>query len=219
MLHLAVATTLAVTVAVILDFRVADATVISSDLDLYQFCTGCAPLLDDTTRTNLDWPLRVEPESLGNTIQDLAARKIHSQLHLGNLDHSRTVEIETDMAKFINVPLGRGIPDLAIPVEYQDRHQENDGCSYSESKLRDPRRVQAECDNVEPGSDRLELLSALTLITISLIAFALLAAIWLLQRFVRNWRLRSMTLRDKPTSDLQGRNSGRRTKRAARALR
>src|SRR5262249_42285217 len=144
-------------VVVFLVVPVAGAAVISVDRALYQFCTDCAPLLDDTTRTNLDWSLREESESIGNTGQDFAKRKYHSQLDLENLAAGQTVDIAADMARFINAHFGQGIPELATPVEYQGRHQENDSCSYFESKLRDPRRVQAECDNVERVSDHLEL--------------------------------------------------------------
>jgi hypothetical protein len=51
------------------------------------------------------------------------------------------------------------------------------------------------------------------------VAFALLAGIWLLHRFIRSWRLRKMMLLDKPNSGLQLRNISRRGTGAARALR
>jgi hypothetical protein len=92
---------------------------------------------------------------------------------------------------------------VRISVEYQDENQGNSGCTYFESKLRNPTRARAECGNVEPGSDYLEMASVLTLTTVSEVSIALLAGGWLLRRSFRNWQLRRMIMHDKAAARLQ----------------
>ena len=84
---------------------------------------------------------------------------------------------------------------------YQSASQEKSGCTYFERALRDPKRVRGERDNIEPDSEHLELLSVLALTSVSVISFALLAGIWLLRRWFRNWQLRNMILRGKTASN------------------
>ena len=196
--------------------RATDAGVISVDFDASQFCADCSPLLDDTIKTDFNGHPGTESINIGKPIRDIAACKYHDQLDCRNLD---MFEAATEVITPTNIYFDPQILYSEISLEYQGTHQANNGCSYFESKVRDPRRVAAECDNVEPGSDHPELLNALTVVTVSVIAFALLAGIWLLHRFIRNWRLRKMTLRDKPNSGLQLRNNSRRGSGAARALR
>jgi hypothetical protein len=199
--------------------RATDAGAISVDLDVSQFCAGCSPLLDDTVKTGSDGHPGTEPINIRKAIQDISACKYHDQLDCRNLDDSYTFEVATGIVKLIAPYFGPQILHSEISLEYLDNHQANNGCSYFESKVRDPRRVAAECDDVEPGSDHPELLNVLTLVTVSVVAFALLAGIWLLHRFIRSWHLRKMMLPDKPDSGVQLRNSSRRRSGAARALR
>lgn len=197
MLHFAVTALLAFAFAMIPDLRVADATTISTDLYLTQFCAGCAPLIDDTIKTNLNWPRSVE-----TTIHDFTACKYHGELYCGNFGDNLSAEAEAEIIKSINPQLGSETSDLPISVEYQDKYHENSGCTYFESKLRNPKRVLDECGDVEPGSDYLEFFSTLTLTTVSVTAFALLAGVWLLRRSFRNWQLRNMILRGKTRQKL-----------------
>jgi hypothetical protein len=48
----------------------------------------------------------------------------------------------------------------------------------------------------------LEFFSTLTLTTVSMVAFGLLAGVWLLRRSFRNWQLRNMILRGKARQEL-----------------
>ena len=182
MLHFTVTALLAFAFAMIPDLRVADATTISTDLYLTQFCAGCVLLIDDTIITKLNWPKKLYCENLGDNL---------------------SAEAEAEIIKYINPQLGLETSDSQISVEYQDKYQENSGCAYFESKLRDPKRVLDECGNVEPGSDYLEFFSTLTLTTVSVTAFGLLAGVWLLRRSFRNWQLRNMILRGKARQKLR----------------
>jgi hypothetical protein len=219
MFRFAAAPLLAFAFAMIPGSRATDAGAISVDLDVSQFCAGCSSLLDDTVKTDPDGHPGTEPASIWKALQDILACKYHDRLDCRNIDDSYTFDVATEIVKFTNLDIESQIVHSKISLEYLDNHQANNGCSYFESKVRDPRRVAAECDSVEPGSDHPELLNVLTLVTVSVVAFALLAGIWLLHRFIRSWRLRKMMLRDKPDSGVQLRNSSRRGSGAARALR
>jgi hypothetical protein len=109
----------------------------------------------------------------------------------------------------MNDHLGSEILDSATPIEYQGEYQGNSGCSYFESKLRDRGRVRTECGNIESGSNHGELVSVVTLTIVSVVAFAILAGVWLLHRLFRNWRLQSLIPHDKRASDLQIHNGRR----------
>lgn len=204
MFRFAVAALLVLNVAVILDRRAADAAAVSGDLCLSEFCAGYAPPLDDTIKTKINGPI-----SIDKAASDLPACTYRSELDCGNLDNIFAIGTAAEIIKFINDHFGPEILDSPISVEYQDEHQRNSSCSYFESKLRDQSRVRAECDNIEPESNHGELLSVLTLSTISVFAFALLAGIWLLHRLFRNWRLRSLIQPDKRASNLQIHNGRR----------
>jgi hypothetical protein len=193
-----------------------DAAAISVDLGPSQYCANCSPLLDDLV--NADYYRQdTDPVIIERETQAISTCKYHDQLYCQNLDDVYRFDGTNEIVKLIDTYFGSEMLYSKILLEYQDNNQANNGCSYFESKVRDPRRVAAECDNVEPSSDHPELLNALTLVTVSVVAFALLAGIWLLHRFIRNWRLRKMRLREKPNSGLQLRNNSRRRSGAARA--
>jgi hypothetical protein len=202
MLHSAVHALLAFAVAMVLDLRVADATAISTDLYLSEFCVGCTSLIDNTIKPDLHRPISIE-----TTTHDLTACKHYGEPYCANFSDNLSTEAATEIITSINAQLG----SVENSVQYRDEYQgSNSACTYFESKLRDARRVRDECGNVEPGSDHLELVSVLTLTTVSVISFALLAGVWLLRRSFRNWHLRKMILRDKTTSNLQIRKGRRR---------
>jgi hypothetical protein len=193
----AVTALLAFAFAMIPDLRVADATTISTDLYLTQFCADCVLLIDDTIITNLNWSRSVE-----TTIHDFTSCKYHEKLYCENFGGNLGAEAEAEIIKYINPQLGSETSDSQISAEYQDKYQENSGCTYFKSKLRDPTRVLDKCGNVESGSDYLEFFSTLTLTTVSVTAFGLLAGVWLLRRSFRNWQLRNMILRGKARQEL-----------------
>src|SRR5271169_592263 len=187
MLRLAVTTLLALSYAVILDSRGADATAISADLYLSEFCAGCALLTDDTSKTDLDLLRNNE-----TTTHDFTACRYHGTLHCKHFGDNLSDETEIEITKSINAQLASEISDLKILVKYRDEYKEGDGCTDFESKFRDPRRVHEECDNVEPAPDYFEFVSVFTLTTVSVISFTLLAGVWLLHRSFRNWQLRNI---------------------------
>jgi hypothetical protein len=195
MLHFAVTTFLAIPFAVVLDFRGADAAAVSADLYLSQFCAACTAINDTVTR-DLDWLMSIE-----TTTHDFTACSYYGELYCKNFDDNLSNETETEIS--LNTQLVSEIANLQILAEYRPEYKESGGCSYFESKVRDPRRVREECNDVEPSSDHLELLSVLTLTTILMISFVLLAGVWLLHRSFRNWQLRKMIPRDKTTARLQ----------------
>ena len=197
MLHFAVTTFLAISLAMVLDVRGADATAVSADLSLSQFCAGCAAINDTVTR-DLDWPMSIE-----TTTHDFTGCRYYGELYCKNFDDNLSNETETEIEISLNTQLVSEIANLQIFAEYRPEYQKSGGCSYFESKVRDPRRVREECNNVEPSSDHLELLSVLTLTTILMISFVLFAGVWLLHRSFRNWQLRKMIPRDKTTARLQ----------------
>jgi hypothetical protein len=210
MLHFAIATFLAISFAMVLDFRGADATAVSADLYLSQVCAGCTPINDTVTR-DLDWLM-----SIKTTTHDFTACSYYGELYCKNFDDNLSNETETEIEISLNTRLASEIADLQILAEYRPEYIESAGCSYFESKVRDPRRVREECNDVEPSSDHLELLSVLTLTTILMISFVLLAGVWLLHRSFRNWRLRNMIARDKTTARPQ---IGRARRRASGLIR
>jgi hypothetical protein len=113
-------------------------------------------------------------------------------------------EAEPELIKSIDAQLRSKTSDLEISTGYRYQNQENSGCTYFETKLRDPRGVREQCEDIEPNSDHLELFGVLTLTTVSVMAFALLAGAWLLRRSFRNWHLRNMIQRGKAISSPPG---------------
>ncbi len=204
MLQFAGPALLALAFAITLELRVADATTISVDLYVSEFCAGCTPLLDESLKTEINSPIGID-----ETIQSLSACKYNGEPACGNFGKIFAIETATEIVKLINNHFGSEILDLTISVEYQSEYQGSSGCSYFETKLRDQSRVRAECDNIEPGSNHGELVSVLTLAIVSVVAFALLAGVWLLHRLFRNWRLQSLIPHDKRASDLQIHNGRR----------
>jgi hypothetical protein len=211
MRHFAVTAVLAFVFAMTLDLRVADSTAISADLYISQFCAGCALVLDDTSKTDLDLSRSIE-----TTAEESMACKSHGELYCINFDNDLWIDIQSDIVNSIDARLGPEISNLQILIEYQNRHQEKDGCSYLESKMRDPSRVREDCDDVEPSSDHFEFVSVFTLTTVSVISFALLAGVWLLHRSFRNWQLRNIIARDQTNANLQLRKGRRRSSRPIR---
>jgi hypothetical protein len=197
---------LALAFAITVEVQVADDTTISVDLYVSEFCAGCAPPLDESLKTEINSSIGID-----ETIQSLSACKYSDEPDCGNFGQIFAIGTATEIVKLINNHFGSDISDSTTPIEYRDAYQGSSGCSYFESKLRDQSRVRAECDNIEPGSNHGELVSVLTLTIVSVVAFALLAGVWLLHRLFRNWRLQSLIPRDKRASDLQIPNGRRRS--------
>jgi len=211
MLRLAATALVAFVFAMILDMQLAGTTPISTDLYLTKFCAGCAPLIHDALKVDVYWPIALE------TIpRDFETCKSNGELHCEIFDDDLSARTEAEITKSTNTQLGLGASNLVVSFEYREQYQEINSCSYLESKLRDPNRVRGECENVEPGSNDSELVSMLTLTTVSMISFAFVAGFWLLHRSFRNWRLRNMILRDKTSSNLQIRKGRRRSIRPIR---
>jgi hypothetical protein len=207
MLRLPVTPLLVLSFAVILGLRRADATAISVDLYLSQFCAGCALLTDDTSKPDLDF-LR----SNETTAQDFTACRYHG-LDCKNFRDNLSDETKTEITKSVNAQLASEISDLKISVQYRDEYTESNGCTDSETKFRDPRRVHEECENVDPAPDYFEFVNMINLTIVSMTSFTFLADGWLLYRSFRNWRLRNMIGRDKTTVNIQTRKSRRRSSR------
>ena len=204
MLQFAGPALLALAFGIILELGVADAAAVSGDLLLPEFCAGCAPLLDDSLKTEINSPIVIDDK-----IRSLSESKYNDKLDCENTKHIFTIEITIEIAELMNDHLGSGILESTTPIEYQGEYQGNSGCSYFESKLRDQSRVRAECDNIEARSDHGELVSVVTLTIVSAVAFAILAGVWLLHRLFRSWRLQILIPHDKRASDLQIHNGRR----------
>jgi hypothetical protein len=192
MLQFAGPALLALAFAITLELRVADATTISVDLYVSEACAGCAPLSDDTNKREINSPMGID-----RAIQSLSGYKYNDEPDYGNLGQIFAIETATEIVKLIYDHRGSEISESTAPIEYQGAYQGNSGCSYFGSKLRDQSRVRAECGNIEPASGHGDLVSVLTLTTVSVVTFALLAGVWLLHRLFRNWRLRSLIPPDK----------------------
>jgi len=194
--HSAVIALPAFAFAMILGLRVADTTTLNSDLYVAQLCVGCTSLIFDNIKRNIDRQIGIEKNT-----QDFNSCLDYGELYCGAFGDNFVAEAETEIVKFINAQLRSKISDSEMSAGYQSASQEKSGCTYFERALRDPKRVREECDNIEPGSEHLELFSVLTLTSVSVISFALLAGIWLLRRWFRNWQLRNMILRGKTASN------------------
>jgi len=195
---------LALAFAIALELRVADAAAVSGDLALPELCAGCAPLLDDSRKTEINSPIVI-----GDKMQSLSSCKYNDEFDCRNFEQIFTIETTTEIVELMNDHLGSELLESAAPIEYLGEYQGNSGCSYFESKLRDQSLVRAECDNIESGSNHGELVSVVTPTIVSVVAFAILAGVWLLHRLFRNWRLQSLFPHDKRASDLQTRNGRR----------
>jgi hypothetical protein len=204
MLRFARPALLALAFAITLELRVVDAAAVSGDLSLPEFCAGCAPILDGSLKTEIN-----SATGIDDKIQSLAGCEGYDEPDCENFEQIFATETTTAILKLINDHIGSETLTSTIPIEYQGEYQGNSGCSYFETKLRDQNRVRAECDNIEPGSNHGELVSVLTLTIVSVVAFALLAGVWLLHRFFRNWWLQSLIPHDKRASDLQIHNGRR----------
>ena len=185
MLQLVSLALLALASAMTLELRAADAAAVAGDLTLPEFCANCASPLDDFLKTRIKAPL-----------QSLSSCQYNDEIDCGSFEEIFAIEIPTEIVKSID---DHRLSELLVS---QDNHQENVGCSYFESRLRDQSRVRAECNNIEPVSGHRDLASVVTLTTVTVGAFALLAGVWLLHRLLRNWRLRSLIPQNKRASDL-----------------
>jgi hypothetical protein len=203
MLRFAGPALLALAFAIILELGVADAAAVSGDLLFPEFCAGCAPLLDDSLKTEINSPIVIDDKT-----QSLSACK-YNELYCRNSEQIFTIETTTEILELTNDHLGSEILVLATPIGYQGEYQGNSGCSYFESKLRDQSRVRAECNNIESGSNHGELVGVVTLTIVSAVAFAILAGVWLLHRLFSKWRLQRFFSHDERASDLQIHNGRR----------
>jgi len=194
MRHSASIALLAFVFAMVFGLRDADTTTLYSDLYLAQLCVGCTSLIYDIAKP------AERQMSTDKTTDDLSSCLDYGELYCGTFSDNLSAEAETEIMKFVDAQLRSKISDLAMLVGYQSESQENRGCSYFETKLRDPERVREECNNIEPDPELSEFLSVLTLTIVSVISFSLLAGIWLLHRWFRNWQLRNMILRGKTAS-------------------
>ena len=195
MLHSVVTAVLAFAFAVSLGSRGANAATMSNDLYLAQFCIGCTSLVYDIIEPEIDRRMDIEtPTEHSKSCND------YPELYCENFVANLSDQAEAVITKSVNAQLGSETSNFEISVEYRDENRDDSGCTDSEIKLRYPRRVHEECDNIEPNSDHLELISMLALTTVAVISFAVLADAWLLRRAFRNWQLRNMILRDKTTS-------------------
>lgn len=197
MFHPVVTALLAVAFAMIRVWA-ADATTISSDLYLSQFCIGCTSLVYDTVGRDLDRPINIETKT-----PDLMTCRYYTEFYCRSLENDLSAEAEIEIIRSIDAQITLETTDLENSAGYRDDHQQNSGCTYFERILRDPRRVRDECDNIEPSFDNLEAFGVLTITIVSVISFALFAGGWLLLRFFRNWQLRNMILREKTISNPQ----------------
>jgi hypothetical protein len=197
MYHLALTALFVFSFATITDLHVADATPISFDLYLSEFCAGCTASMDGAIKPDLDWLASVDTSA-----RDFASCKYHGELYCEDLDDTLSAEAETDIIKSMSAESGS--------VEFRDENQKDSGCTYVESKLRDPTRVRAECDNLEPGGNDLESFGVFTVTIVAVVSFVLLASTWLLLRWLRSLQLRNMIRRGKTTADLQLRRGRRR---------
>jgi hypothetical protein len=196
--RLAVAALFVFSIATITDLRIVDAMPISSELYLSEFCVGCTTSVDATNKSDLDWLASIEA-----SIDEFESCKSQGDTYCEHLDDTLSAEAETDIISSISAESGLETLGVGISFEFRDENQKDSGCTYLESKLRDPTRVRAECDNLEPGENNLESFGVFTVTIVAVISFALLASIWLLFRWWRGWQLRNMIRRDKTTGDLR----------------
>ena len=194
--HSAVIAPPAFAFAMILGLRVADTTSLYSDLYDAHLCVGCTSLTFDTIKRNTVRQIGIEKST-----QDFSSRLDYGELYCGSVGDNFAAVAETEIAKFINAQAQIEDFGLRNVGQLSSASQEKSGCTYFERALRDPKRVRGERDNIEPDSEHLELLSVLALTSVSVISFALLAGIWLLRRWFRNWQLRNMILRGKTASN------------------
>ena len=94
--HFAVITFLAISFAVVLDLREADATAVSADLYLSQFCAGCTAINDTVTR-DLDGLMSIEA-----TTHDFTACSYYGELYCKNFDDNLSNETETEIEISLN---------------------------------------------------------------------------------------------------------------------
>jgi len=173
--------------------RPVDAATIDSDLYQAQRCVGCTSLIYDIVDPDPDRAANTEAPD------DLTSCLNYGQLYCGIFSDAISTEAKAELLISIDGQLRSKISDLEILIGNRNQTEENRGCSYFETKLRDPNRVREECNDIEPVADDLESIGVLTIVTVSMASFALLAGAWLLRRSLRNRQLRNIILRDKTT--------------------
>jgi hypothetical protein len=191
MLRSAVIAFSALALATILDWRAADAAAISAlDLSRSEPCVGCAHFESDDRQILLDWSIRTETTPL-----DIAPCSDQSTFVCRNpAEDSVSRETEPWVGDSSTV-ISAG--DLLAPVASDstvgwDDYSRLNNCANFESQFRYPNSSEDGCGSVKPGSDYSELISALTLSIVSVLAFALIALGWLLHRAYRIRRLQRM---------------------------
>lgn len=198
MLQFAATALVAFALAMIVDLPVAGTTQISTDPYIIQLCGECTPLMNNTVKTDRDWRVLLETLPHG-----LAACKPGEEFHCEIFGDDLSADAEAEITKSANAQIGPEASNSLILREDRERYQDNGSCSYLESKLRDADRVREQCELVEPGSGDSEFVSLITLTTVSVISFAVLAGFWLLHRSFRNRQLRKMIRREKTSSKLE----------------
>ena len=175
MLRAMVVLLLAFALTTVLDVQAAVATAIPTP-DLSVSRMG---LKDDDLREDLDQPISPGTSTADIDREDPADASVRGE-ELSLVEVSPAViSIAESFA-------------LSIAVKDWQAYQGGDDCNYFGSELHDPKRIEDECGNVEPGSDYSELISVLELTTVSVLSFSLGAAVWLLHRSYRNRRLRNI---------------------------
>ena len=174
--------------------RLADATTIEGDLYHAQRCVGCTSLIYDIVDRDTDRAANTDATDLMTSCLD------YGQLYCGTFGEALSTEAKAELAASIDGQLRSKISDLEILIGYRNKPEENSGCSYFETKLRDPNRVREECEGIEPVADDVESVGVLTIVTVPMASFAVLASAWLLRRSLRNRQLRNIILRDKTSS-------------------
>jgi hypothetical protein len=204
MYRLAVVALFVFSFATITDLRIAAAMPISSDLYLSEFCADCTAPIDDNINPALYWL-----SSIDISIHNTKWCKSYEDIYCGHLEYTLSAEAETDIISSIGAESRLETLDLGPLAEFRDDNQKDSGCTYLESKLRDPTRVRAECDNLEPGGNNSESFGVFTVTIVAVISFALLASTWLLLRWWRGRQLRNMIGRDKATAEPRLRRGSR----------
>ena len=194
MLQSAAIALVAFALAMMPDLRVVDAAALYSDVYHAQRCVGCTSLIYDIVDRDTGRATSTE------ATDDFTSCLDYGQLYCGIFADPLSIEAKAELLASIDGQLRSNISDLEILIRHRNKSEENSGCSYFETKLRDPNRVRDECDEIEPVAVDLESVGMLTIITVSMASFAVLAGAWLLHHSLRNRQLRNIVLRGKTTS-------------------
>jgi hypothetical protein len=80
--------------------------------------------------------------------------------------------------------------DVSIQIRDSDISKGTRNCIYVEGEDRSPKRGDADCRNVEPGSDYTDTVSVLTITLITVLTLAAITFTWVMHRSYRISRLR-----------------------------